>query len=391
MSAMHRSSESIAALAAALAKAQAELINPEKSLTAIIRSARVGEQERTFRYAPLASGLDIVRKTLGQHEIAIIQTTAIDKEAQAVNLTTILAHASGEWMASDWPVCPVAEVASPQRMGAALTYARRYALFTLVGIAGEDDLDAPELCDGPPPSSSSVGDNRPNLKGGQSRVPVRVANGRANRAGRGELRASLDSKQSATLCDRLLAEVGSLTSADVAANWARDALPAKNRLSEGDAKAVEEAFEQRLSQFPSSETTAAPNERPSRSGEIAASGSAEPAPAKGIDKSVLAVPAPRRYRNREHLRFVARQSCLICGRKPSDPHHLRHAQPRAFGRKASDEFAVPLCRVHHREAHRVGDERAWWKAAGIDPVKIARKLWAQTRANEGRLWEQNKD
>src|SRR5262249_27368520 len=147
MSAMHRSSESIAALAAALAKAQAELINPEKSLTAIIRSARVGEQERTFRYAPLASGLDIVRKTLGQHEIAIIQPTEIDKEAQAVNLTTILAHASGEWMASDWPVCQVAEVASPQRMGAALTY----ALFTLVGIAGEDDLDAPELCDGPPP------------------------------------------------------------------------------------------------------------------------------------------------------------------------------------------------------------------------------------------------
>src|SRR5262245_56047222 len=229
---MPRCSESFAALAAALAKAQAELINPEKSLTAIIRGARVGEQERTFRYAPLASGLDIVRKTLGQHEIAIIQTTAIDKEAQAVNVTTILAHASGEWMASDWPVCPVAEVASPQRMGAALTYARRYALFTLVGIAGEDDLDAPELCDGPPPSSPSVGDNRPNLKGGQSRVPVRVANGRANRAGRGELRASLDSKQSATLCDRLLAEVGSLTSADVAANWARDALPAKNRLSE---------------------------------------------------------------------------------------------------------------------------------------------------------------
>src|SRR5262249_12254153 len=148
MSAMHRSSESIAALAAALAKAQAELINPEKSLTAIIRSARVGEQERTFRYAPLASGLDIVRKTLGRDELAIIQTTAIDKEAQELNLTTSRAHASGKGMASDGPVCHVAEVASPQRMGPALTYARRYALFTLVGIAGEDDLDAPELCDG---------------------------------------------------------------------------------------------------------------------------------------------------------------------------------------------------------------------------------------------------
>ncbi len=141
---MHRSSESVAALASALAKAQAELVNPEKSLTAIIRSGRAGEGERSFRYAPLASGLDIVRKTLGQHEIATVQTTAIDKETGVVNLTTMLAHASGEWIASDWPVCPISETANPQRMGAALTYARRYALFTLVGIAGEDDLDAPE-------------------------------------------------------------------------------------------------------------------------------------------------------------------------------------------------------------------------------------------------------
>src|SRR5213083_1901964 len=142
---MRRSSETVAALASALAKAQAELINPEKSLTATIRTGRAGEGERTFRYAPLSSGLDIVRKTLGQHEIATVQTTAIDQAAGIVNLTTMLAHASGEWIASDWPVCPVAETANPQRMGAALTYARRYALFTLVGIAGEDDLDAPDL------------------------------------------------------------------------------------------------------------------------------------------------------------------------------------------------------------------------------------------------------
>jgi hypothetical protein len=105
----------------------------------------------------------------------------------------------------------------------------------------------------------------------------------------------------------------------------------------------------------------------------------------GVDKSVLAVAAPRRYRNREHLRFVARQACLVCGRKPSDPHHLRYLQPRALGRKASDEFAVPLCRVHHRAVHRVGDERAWWKQTGIDPIKVARKLWKRTRANEGRI------
>src|SRR5262249_30513364 len=114
---MHRSSESVAALASALAKAQAELVNPEKSLIATIRGGRPGEGERSFRYAPLASGLDIVRKTLGQHEIAIIQSTAIDKDACVVNLTTMLAHASGQWIASDWPVCPVAETANPQRMG----------------------------------------------------------------------------------------------------------------------------------------------------------------------------------------------------------------------------------------------------------------------------------
>src|SRR5438105_14590211 len=142
---MHRSRESVAALAGALAKAQAELVNPEKSLTAIIRTGRPGEGERSFRYAPLASGLDIVRKTLGVHEIATVQTTAIDTAAGIVNLTTMLAHASGEWIASDWPVCPIADMASPQRMGTALTYARRYALFTLVGIAGADDLDAPDL------------------------------------------------------------------------------------------------------------------------------------------------------------------------------------------------------------------------------------------------------
>ena len=153
---MHRSSESVAALASALAKAQAELVNPEKSLTATIRPGRPGEGERSFRYAPLSSGLDIVRKTLGQHEIATVQTTAIDREAGMVNLTTMLAHASGEWIASDWPVCPVAETANPQRMGAALTYARRYALFTLVGIAGEDDLDAPDLCASPPLAAATA-------------------------------------------------------------------------------------------------------------------------------------------------------------------------------------------------------------------------------------------
>src|SRR5579863_5377839 len=142
---MHRSSQSISNLAAALAKAQIELVNPEKSLTATIKSAGAGRGAQTFNYASLSSGLDIVRKTLGQHEIATVQTTAVDQTTGLINLTTLLAHASGEWIASDWPVCSVIETDTPQRMGAALTYARRYALFTLVGIAGEDDLDAPDV------------------------------------------------------------------------------------------------------------------------------------------------------------------------------------------------------------------------------------------------------
>src|ERR1700744_6767291 len=136
---MHRSSETIGAIAAALAKAQGELANPEKSLVAIIRSPFPRQGDRTFRYASLASGLDIIRKSLGQHEIATVQTAAIDQESGQIRLTTLLAHASGEWISSDWPVCSVGETA--HRMGAALTYARRYALFALVGIAGEDDLD----------------------------------------------------------------------------------------------------------------------------------------------------------------------------------------------------------------------------------------------------------
>src|SRR5437870_1740748 len=203
---MHRSSESVAALASALAKAQAELVNPEKSLTATIRSGRPGEGERSFRYAPLASGLDIVRKTLGQHEIATVQTTAVDQAAGFVNLTTVLAHSSGEWIASNWPVCPIAEMASPQRMGAALTYARRYALFTLVGIAGEDDFDAPDIACGPMPSTG--------LKEwwDRSSGPARASgNGRLRGGIKNNLAAALDAGRSAAVRDKLLAEVARLT------------------------------------------------------------------------------------------------------------------------------------------------------------------------------------
>src|SRR5215467_11909239 len=385
--AMPRSSETVAALASALAKAQAELVNPEKSLTAILRTSRPGERERSFRYAPLSSGLDIVHKTLGQHEIATLQTTAIDQSAGMVNLTTTLAHASGEWIASDWPVCPIAETANPQRMGAVLTYARRYALFTLVGIAGEDDIDAPDLCAGPTSLSSSAGPERALQRGNSPGQSQGTGNGRGRGSKKREPRVILDPARSAELRDKLLMEVQNIASADLAGTWAGEALVAKNSLTAADAKLVEDAFERKLSDLPSADAPAPSNDRSSVAAqqETVTPENTDAGQAKGIDKSILTVAAPRRYRNREHLRYVMQQPCLVCGRKPSDPHHLRYMQPRALGRKASDEFTVPLCRVHHRAAHRAGDERAWWKAAGIDPMKFARRLWRQTRVKEGRL------
>ena len=372
---MHRSSESFAALTAALAKAQAKLVNPEKSLTATIRSGRPGEGQRSFRYAPLSSGLEIVRKTLSEQEIAVIQTTAIDQATQMLNLTTLLAHSSGEWIASHWPVCAIAEIANPHRMGAALTYARRYALFTLVGIAGEDDLDAPDICV-PAPVTGAL-------------TPQTRGNGKIRGAAKTASPTVILADESAALRDRLLSEVAGLASQESAATWAGEALPAKNTLAAGDAELLEDAFEQKLSQLSASAVgTIEPPviKAPPASGEGSQgidTDTANQLQPKGIDKSVLAVSAPRRYRNKEHLRYVTLQPCLLCARKPSDAHHLRFVQPRALGRKASDEFAVPLCRIHHRAAHRASDERAWWKAAGIDPLKIARKLWKDTRANTG--------
>src|SRR5688500_2417504 len=240
---MQQSSESIGAFAAALAKAQCELTNPEKSLVGVISSPSTRDGDRAFRYAPLSSGLDIIRKTLGSHEIAVVQTTAVDKEAGLIRLTTILAHSSGEWIASDWPVCPISETAAPHRMGAALTYARRYALFTLVGIAGEDDLDAPDL------NGSTEQEAPPTpIRGNQA------ANGHALDAGsvaKGRRQTPpsrlspptvLAPDQSAVVRERLLSEVDALASADAAAIWAQRSLAAKNTLIAADARLVEAAF-----------------------------------------------------------------------------------------------------------------------------------------------------
>ena len=378
---MQRSSESIGTIAAALAKAQGELVNPEKSLVATIQSSGPGAAERSFRYAPLSSGLDIVRKTLSQHEIATVQTTAVDQAAGMINLTTVLAHASGEWIASDWPVCAIADTATPHRMGAALTYARRYALFTLVGIAGEDDVDAPDLTAPPaktpgiekPPPSKKV-----QLNGGQGHIP----RGRAPKS----VPPILGAAPSAALRDRLVGELKNIASGDDAAVWAHQILSDKNSLTDADARLLEDAFAARLTALESSADlgnapVSPPSSalQPSSSVELRAQESAGRTPtAGGIDKSQLVHPEPRRFRDKGHVRFVAKQACLICGRRPSDAHHLRFAQHRALGRKVSDEFTVPLCRGHHREVHRCGDEAAWWIKAGINPTIPARALWLES-------------
>ena len=388
---MHRSSPSIASLAAALAKAQAELVNPEKSLTATIRSDGPREAEKTFSYAPLSSGLDIVRKTLGQHEIATVQTTAIDQSAGTVNLTTVLAHASGEWIASDWPVCAVSETATPRRMGAALTYARRYALFTLVGIAGEDDVDAPDLL---PPEQQTPGPEKPKgngaLNGGQHHAPSPATGRSTPKARLAPVAPVFHPEASAALRDQLLGQLKDLAGGDEAALWAHRSLSEKNKLTAADALRVEEAFQTRLASFatPAADEAQPPTEVAqllTARGPHRDKGPKGRARSKAIDKSVLALPEPRRVRDRDHVRHVAKQPCLICGRQPSDPHHLRFAQSRAMGRKVSDEFTVPLCRGHHREVHRCRDEAAWWRKVGIDPADAARALWLKTHPMATRL------
>jgi ERF superfamily len=149
-------------------------------------------------------------------------------------LTTVLAHASGEWIASDWPVCRLADTAAPHRMGAALTYARRYALFTLVGIAGEDDLDAPDLHGRPPAEGGAPSGAAPAGFAGTSRQP--------HGKGRGLVLLPLDFRASAALRDELVREIASLPSPEEAAHWARTALEAKSRLTASDARSVELAF-----------------------------------------------------------------------------------------------------------------------------------------------------
>jgi hypothetical protein len=324
---LRRSSDSIGTLAGALAKAQIQLVNPEKTMVATIRRDGRRAPEQIFRYAPLSSGLDIVRKTMGQHEIATVQATAIDHAAGIVNVTTTLAHSSGEWISSDWPVCSLEDMASPQRMGAALTYARRYALFALVGIAGEDDLDAPDL-NATGEAETPPLNRRTRSNGGQKQFGRQVDGDAQYHSGN----ANLKSQLSAVLRDQLVSELKAVSSADAAAIWARRILPAKNSLNIADARQVENAFQARLAELelrlsdkePLASSLGAMG-NPTTSLERKGPETSGIAPIERIEKSGPARPEPRRIRDREHVKFVAGHPCLICGRRPADPHHLRFA------------------------------------------------------------------
>jgi hypothetical protein len=279
--------------------------------------------------APLSSGLEIVRKVLGQHEIASVQTTSIDLAAGIINLSTVLAHASGEWIASEWPVCAVRETATPHRMGAALT-ARRYALFTLVGIAGEDDLDAPDL----PTPSAKPSDRQKPTQGGNGHL-----NSGGNKLGQATTARAvgmnsspnpvLAPEASEQLRDRLIAEIADLTNSDDAALWVHRSLGEKNKLIASDADCVERAFAAKLKALGEAtqgifESSNQPVVRLRRAKKKTRS--------KRINKSLLQLPEARRIRDREHVKFVAQHPCLICGRRPADGHHLRFVQNRAMAR-----------------------------------------------------------
>jgi hypothetical protein len=348
---MHRSSETMGAIATALAKAQAELQNPEKTLTATLR---VRDGERTFRYASLACGLDLVRKCLGRHEIAVMQTTAVDQGQ--ITLTTLLVHSSGEWVSSLWPVCAAIEP-SAHLKGAYLTYARRYALFALVGIAGEDDVDSPDL----PQAETQV-------------LPAEQEANRPNRNNDPSTRSTtLAPTKSGELRDRLLREMAEIGDSEALIVWAYRSLPLKNTLSKEDAEAIEAAYFARIDDGSGQdqETIEAHAPPPSQPTTTAVPNGASARPC---------VPRPKdvRIRNKAHLAFVATQPCLICKAAPSDPHHVKIAQPRSLGRKVSDEFTVPLCRNHHQELHRHGSEANWWANMQIAPLQIARELWERS-------------
>jgi hypothetical protein len=202
------------------------------------------------------------------------------------------------------------------------------------------------------------------------RLPGR--GGGANKSISASHEPELSAILSASLRTELLREIEGLSSADDVTLWAQRRLVAKNQFVTADALHVDEAFATKLGILPPENAKAGEATAPLKEGV------AEKTEAVQIDKSVFVFPEPRRIRDRDHIRHVIKQPCLICGRRPSDPHHLRFTQSRALGRKVSDEFTVPLCRTHHRKIHRCGDEGSWWNNTGIDPLAAARALWLET-------------
>lgn len=242
---MRVSNDALANLAGALAKAQVELINPPKTSTAVLNRGRNGAPGQTYRYAPLSAGLDIVRKTLGKHEIAIIQTTDVDRDSGTLILTTTLAHASGEWISARWPVCRTTDLPHPKLMGACLTYARRYGLFTLVGLAGEDDLDGPEpgdelsIADGGPAESEVAGRGIPvrdDIGNGADRDPA------APRRRRGRPRKLPGASEASSPSDDPFVQLARVQDADALFRWALDALPLRNTMTEPARATLDLAF-----------------------------------------------------------------------------------------------------------------------------------------------------
>ena len=186
-------------------------------------------------------------------------------------------------------------------------------------------------------------------------------------------RPKLEPEASAVLTEQLTAELSDINSPEEATTWAHRVIGAKNSLTTADAEHVEQTFRSKLSTFlhelgDESHSPQHHERRSNRRKRIRQRSQA-------IDKTILVLPAPRRIRDRDHVKSVAKQPCLICGRRPADAHHLRFAQSLALGRKVSDEFTVPLCRGHH---HRSGDEAAWWTKTGIDASAAARVLWLKT-------------
>ena len=281
-----------------------------------------------------------------------------------IRLTTTLVHASGEWVSSDWPVCPISETAAPHRMGAALTYARRYALFTLVGIAGEDDLDAPDL-------ALKTGDpgpqNSPPEKKNGSMTPAKgfhkFRKG-ANGAG------ILSPEASANLRDQLLDDLAGIASQDDLDAWALRTWPKANGLTPSDGDEVRHAFQARLARLPTIPGVDLGNRTGPTAGQRQRSSPHRQKCFGAVRGETAQRQAASTLRGQTALPRLRRQPC--------DAHHLRFAQSRGLGLKVSDEFAVPLCRAHHRELHRAGKEIDWWGRTGIEPIDIARRLWLET-------------